>query len=310
MLQNMMISLLALLATDSTRQQSDSVRQMARSIVQNVTTTQSIDKLQEVGRQLADWGVVIGLRIISALAIFIMGRYVIKFINGVIKRLLNARNIDPSVKSFLESLINVLLLMLLAVAVVSKLGVETTSFAALLASFGVAVGMALSGNLQNFAGGVLILVFRPYKVGDYISAQGEEGTVIAIQIFHTVMRTYKGTNIYLPNGQMSNSMVKNFSSEPSRMVEWIISIDYGEQVERVEEAISVALKKDIRILPAPEPYIAVKSLAESGIDITVRVWVKTEDYTSVLHDGNKNIYDEFNARDINFPYPQLTIHQK
>ena len=305
-----MLYLLSDGAQDSSRHAIDSVKQVARTLVEDVTTTRGISKLQDLMGQLADWGLLVGMRIVAALVIFIIGRYVIRGINLFVKRLLQARDIDPGVKSFLESMVNVLLTVLLGVAVISKLGIETTSFAALLASFGVAVGMALSGNLQNFAGGLLILIFRPYRVGDYIETQGEEGFVVSIQIFHTVVRTYKGTNIYLPNGQMSNTMIKNFTKEPARMAEWIIGIDYGEQVERAEKAIRNALMEEKRIRKSPAIYIAVCNLGESSVNITVRGWVKQEDYFSTLHDGYRRIYEAFNREGINFPYPQMTIHQK
>lgn len=275
----------------------------------DLNASQSIGKLQDMLNQLIEWGVQMGTRVLGALVIFIVGRYVVKLINKLVARLLSSRNIDPSVKSFVESFVNVLLLVLLIVAVISKLGVETTSFAALLASFGVAVGMALSGNLQNLAGGIIVLVFRPYKVGDYISAQGQEGTVMSIQIFHTVICTYKGVNIYMPNGQMSSSTIINFSKGESRMVEWIVGIDYGEDVARAEKAVLKALSAEKRIKKEPVPFVAVKELADSSVTLTVRVWVEGTQYASVLMAGNRLIYDEFNREGINFPYPQLTVHQ-
>ena len=192
---------------------------------------------------------------------------------------------------------------------VSKLGIETTSFAALLASFGVAVGMALSGNLQNFAGGILILIFRPYTVDDYVNVQDVEGTVTSIQIFHTIIRTYKGTNVYIPNGQMSNALIKNYSKEPLRMVEWIVSVEYGEDIKKVEDTVSEVIKADSRIQTVPKPYVAVKELAESSVNITIRVWTEIANYWGVYFDGNKRIYETFNEKGINFPFPQLTIHQ-
>lgn len=302
-------TLFSIQASDATRNAIDSVKSITQNLVTDITTTQGLDKLQNVLNQLIEWGVDMGMRILAAVAIFVIGRFIIRIINKLIKKILNARNVDPSVKSFLESLANALLLTLLAIAIISKLGIETTSFAALLASVGVAIGMALSGNLQNFAGGIIILLFRPYKVGDFIEAGGQEGTVTSIQIFHTIIRTYKGTNIYIPNGTMSSTTIKNYSKEPLRMVEWIISIEYGEDVARAEKAIENILKEDKRILATPEPYIALIKLAESSVDITVRIWTDGQNYASVLFDGNRRIYDEFNKQGISFPFPQLTIHQ-
>src|SRR5574344_1926812 len=218
MLNSLFILLQKVQLPDTTSQPIDSAKQIARTLVNDVTTGQGIDKLTLVITQLINGSLSLGMRILAALVIFIIGRFVIKLLNRLVHKILNSRGFDPSVKSFLESFINILLLVLLLVAVINKLGIETTSFAALLASFGVAVGMAISGNLQNFAGGILILLVRPYKVVDYVGAQGEEGTVVSIEIFHTVLRTYQGNEIYMPNGQMSSNKVINFSKEPSRMV--------------------------------------------------------------------------------------------
>jgi len=302
------ILLQALRVPDSVGNQIDTARHIAKTIVTDVTTEQGLDRLSKLVSQLINWGVGLGLRIIGALVIFFIGRFVIKLLNRLIKRILNARGVDASVKSFLESFINVILQVMLLVAVVNKLGIETTSFAALLASFGVAVGMALSGNLQNFAGGILILLFRPYRVGDYVGAQGEEGTVIAIQMLHTIIRTYQGNQVYMPNSLMSSNKVTNYSKEPNRMVEWRIGIDYGEDVSRAQAALERVVAADHRILKDPAPYIAVRELGDNSVGLTVRVWAPTESYWRVLYDGNRAIYDEFNKQHINFPYPQMTIH--
>lgn len=309
MLNLMIVLLQAVKLINTSGNQIDSVQHVAKTLVTDVTNGQGINKLSILMNQLLNGSVNIGMRIIGAIVIFIVGRFIIKLLNRLVKKVLKDRNIDSSVKGFLESFINILMLTLLLVAVINKLGIETTSFAALLASFGVAVGMALSGNLQNFAGGILILLFRPFKVGDFVGAQGEEGTVISIQIFHTVLRTYKGSQIYMPNGQMSSNKVINFSKEPTRMVEWNIGVDYGEDLQRVEDALNTVIMQDKRIEMSPIPYIAVKELDDSSVILTVRVWAPTEHYAGVLFDGNRRIYDEFNRRNINFPYPQMTIHQ-
>ena len=176
----------------------DSLKSITQTIVKDVTTTQGLEKTANLLQQLLDWGVGMGMRIVAATIIFVVGRLVIKLLNRLARKILNARNIDLSVKTFLESFINITLLVLLIVAVISKLGVETTSFAALLASFGVAIGMALSGNLQNLAGGILILLFKPYRVGDFINTQGQEGTVVAIQIFIPSSRLIKESKSTYP----------------------------------------------------------------------------------------------------------------
>lgn len=308
MLNSIFILLQKVQLPDTSASAIDSARHTAKALVTDMTTTQGLDKLSMVATQLVNWCVSVGMRILAAVIIFIIGRFLIRMVNKLVKRILNARGIDPSVKSFLESLINILLLVLLLVAVINKLGIETTSFAALLASFGVAVGMALSGNLQNIAGGILILLFRPYKVGDYVKAQDEEGTVEAIQIFHTVIRTYQGNQVFMPNGLMSSNKVINFTLTPNRMVEWNIGVEYGADLDKVEKTLRKVLAADGRIHKSPEPYIALKSLADSSVVVTVRVWVASADYADVLYRGNQRIYEEFNKEGIDFPFPQMTIH--
>lgn len=177
-------------------------------------------KLQIFLQQLIDWGVNAGGRIIGAIIIFVVGRFLISLLRKMLARLLAKRHVDASIQSFVKSLVNILLTILLIIAVIGKLGVETTSFAALLASAGVAIGMALSGNLQNFAGGLIVLLFRPFKVGDWIESQGVSGTVREIQIFHTILTTADNKVIYIPNGALSSGTVTNYSREDTRRVDW------------------------------------------------------------------------------------------
>ena len=177
-------------------------------------------KLQIFLQQLIDWGVSAGGRIIGAVIIFVVGRFLISFLRKMLARLLAKRHVDASIQSFVKSLVNILLTILLIIAVIGKLGVETTSFAALLASAGVAIGMALSGNLQNFAGGLIVLLFRPFRVGDRIESQGVSGTVREIQIFHTILTTADDKVIYIPNGALSSGTVTNYSREDTRRVDW------------------------------------------------------------------------------------------
>ena len=201
-----------------------------------------------------------------------------------------------------------LLTILLIISTVSALGVNTTSFAALLASAGVAVGMALSGNLQNLAGGIILLLFKPYKVGDYIEAQGVSGTVKEIQIFHTIILTVDNKQVYVPNGALSSGSVINYSSEPLRRVDITVSVEYGTQVDTVKQALEDIIKADGRILTDPEPFVALGNLASSSIDFTVRTWVKGADYWPVYFDLTRTVYDEFNRRGISFPFPQIQVH--
>lgn len=258
---------------------------------------------------LVTQGTQLGWTLLKALAVYIVGRFVIKLINKLVRQILSKRDIDLSVKTFVGSLVNVVLTVLLIISVVGALGVQTTSFAALLASAGVAIGMALSGNLANFAGGLIVLLFKPYKVGDYIEAQGVGGSVKEIQIFHTILNTPDNKLVYVPNGALSSGAVTNYSYLPTRRVDWTFSVDYGADFEKVKAVITSVLSQDTRILADPAPYIALQALAASSVNVVVRVWVKSADYWDVFFDINRDVYATFNAQGISFPFPQLTVHR-
>lgn len=267
-------------------------------------------KLEEALRSLFEHGAQLGFTIIKALIVFAVGRLIINLLNKLVRNILNKRNIETSIKTFVGSLVNVCLTILLIISVVGALGVQTTSFAALLASAGVAVGMALSGNLSNFAGGLIILLFKPYKVGDFIDSQGVSGVVKEVQMFHTVLSTTDNKVIYIPNGSLSSGVVTNFSHQTSRRVDWTFGVEYGCEFERVKSVIESILVQDSRILMEPAaPFIALGALADSSVNIVVRVWVKSPDYWDVFFDINKKVYETFNAEGIGFPFPQLTVHQ-
>lgn len=273
-----------------------------------MTELNKAEYIQELITKGLNFCVESGKSIIIAILIYFVGKALIMLANRMLQKMLNRKHIDPTIQTFLKSLVNILLMVLLIISVVSALGINTTSFAALLASAGVAVGMALSGNLQNLAGGIVVLLFRPFKVGDYIEAQGVGGTVQEIQIFHTILNTPDNKKIYLPNGSLSSGNIVNYSKEPTRRVDFTISIDYGESIDKVREVLKEIITNDQRVLTTPEPVIALNALADSSVNIALRVWVKSEDYWAVYWETNEKIYNEFNRRGINFPFPQLTIH--
>lgn len=265
--------------------------------------------INELIDKAIDLGVEAGKSIVIALIIYFVGKALVSFINGMLGKMLERRKVDPTIQTFLKSLVNILLMVLLIISVVSALGVNTTSFAALLASAGVAVGMALSGNLQNLAGGIVVLLFRPFKVGDYIEALGTSGTVSEIQIFHTILTTPDNKKIFLPNGALSSGNITNYSKESLRRVDFTVAVEYGSDVDNVRKVLLELINKDERILKEPVPFVALGSLADSSVNMTVRVWVKSENYWSVFFETNEKIYNEFNRQGIKFPFPQLTIHQ-
>lgn len=278
----------------------------------------SVTRLDRLLDKLLDGSILIGQRILIALIVFIVGRYVVKLLNRLFRHMLERGTIDPGVQSFLRSLVNIILLILLVLSVVGALGINTTSLAALLASAGVAIGMALSGNLQNVAGGIVILLFKPYKVGDYIEAQGNEGTVKEILLFHTIIQTVDLRTIYIPNGQMSTTVVINQSRSEIRRAQWVVSIQYGNNVTHAKEVIQKCLDAEPRLLREPiseegEPldpfFIEVTNLNASSVDLTVRAYVKRVDFLDVRFKMNEAIYAAIDADPtLNIPFPTNTIH--
>lgn len=266
-------------------------------------------ELDQLIAQVIKMGAEAGKSLLLAILVAIVGRYLVKFINRLVARMLVRRNVEPTVQSFLKSFTNITLLTLLIITVISTLGVNTTSLAALLASAGMAVGMALSGNLQNLAGGIILLFFKPYKVGDFIEAQGVSGTVKAIQIFHTILTSIDNKELFIPNGALSSGNITNYNKNGLRRIDFIVGVEYGTEVEKVKQTMADLIGSDQRILADPAPFVAVKELADSSVNFLVRVWVNTADYWGVFFDMNERIYTEFNKRGIGFPFPQLQIHQ-
>lgn len=268
----------------------------------------SLDHLIE---KVVDLSIGAGRHILMALAVYFLGRILVRFLNRLFTGVLERRSVDVGVQSFLKSMVNILLMLLLAVAVISALGVNTTSFAALLASAGVAIGMALSGNLQNVAGGLVVLLFKPYRVGDLVESAGIKGIVREIQIFHTIVVTYDNKVIYVPNGTLSTSVIVNHSREDYRRVEWKVGVDYGAEIDPIREKILALFKTDARIAQDIEgrtPFVGLDQLADSSVNLVIRAWVKSEDYWAVYHQMLQQIYEMFNREGINIPYPQHVLH--
>ena len=285
--------------TDVTEAITDMAQQLTSSNVH----------LDQIFKQLIDWGLDVGRHILVALAIFIVGRYLVKMVNHLVARFMEKRKIEVSLQTFIKSFVKIMMQVLLIVAVIGALGINTTSFAALLASFGVAIGMALSGNLQNFAGGIVILFLKPYKVGDWIETQGTAGSVVAIQIFHTILLTADGKQIYIPNGALSSGNIINYTQTPTRRIEWVIGVEYDEDMDRVRTIVDGLLKADKRILSDPAPVVYLQEMADSSVNVLARAWVNNDDYWNVRFEINELIYKTFNNEGISFPFPQITVHQ-
>lgn len=285
--------------TDSI-QNTSSIKALIKSL-SGMTTEEIIEEIISSAIQL-------GLKILLALIIYWVGKFIIDNLYRFVQKALSRKKIDQSVNTFVLSLVRVVLMLLLIVMIIGVLGINTSSFVALFASAGVAIGMALSGTLQNFAGGVMILLFKPYKVGDFIEAQGVSGTVREIQIFNTLLATTDNKTIIIPNGKLSNETVTNYTQAGTRRVEWVFGISYGDDYQKAKELLDIYIAEDKRILSTPAPMVALSCLADSSVQITARAWVQASDYWSVLYDMNERVYSEFGKYGLSFPFPQMDVH--
>ncbi|HAM83287.1 MAG TPA: mechanosensitive ion channel protein MscS [Butyricimonas sp.] len=258
--------------------------------------------------KMIDLGISVGSKILLAIVVFLVGRWIVRRLNKLLAKILEKRHVEASLSTFVKSLVNITLTLLLIIVVIGVLGIETSSFIALFASAGVAIGMALSGTLQNFAGGVMILLFKPFKVGDTIEAQGQTGTVREIQIFNTILATPDNKIIIIPNGGLSTGLMKNYSKEATRRVDWEFGIAYGDDYTKAKAVIARLLDADGRVLKDPAYFIALTSLGESSVNIVVRAWVNAGDYWGVYFDMNEKVYKTFAEENLNIPFPQLDVH--
>lgn len=266
--------------------------------------------LDVVINKLIDLVVSFGGRLLVAIIVFFIGRWLIKRIINLIVKGMQRRKVEASLFSFTRSMVKITLYFLFIIIIIGILGIETSSFIALFASAGIAIGAALSGTLQNFAGGVMILLFKPFKVGDYIEAQGQSGIVREIQIFNTILATPDNKIIIVPNGGLSTGITENYSKEETRRVDWVFGIAYGDSYDKAKEVIARLLNNDSRILTTPAYFIALNSLGDSSVNIVVRAWVKSPDYWDVFFDMNEKVYKTFTQENINIPFPQMDVHLK
>ena len=300
--------------------ENDTVIEQVTETIQDTTAVNNmVDGVKKLASTpVSDWlpdlikeyVVPFGLKLVAAIVVLLLGSWVIKLIKKALMKVLTRRNAEPSLNSFLMSLVSVLLSFFLIMAVVGILGINTSSLVALLASAGLAIGMALSGTLQNFAGGVMIILFKPFKVGDFIAAQGYEGKVSSIQIFNTTILTPDNKTVILPNGALSTGPVTNYNKETDRRVDWVFSISYGDDYDKAKAVLQSLCDADNRILKEPKPVIELLKMSDNSIDITVRVRVKPEDYWIVYFKMNELVYKTFPKEGLNFPFPQMDVHVK
>lgn len=249
-----------------------------------------------------------GPKLILAVLVLIIGMWVIKGIKKLVTKALQKGHVEISLQKFLVSMITVLLKVLLLISVASMIGIATTSFIAILGAATFAIGLALQGSMSNFAGGVLILLLKPFKVGDIIEAQGFVGKVHEIQIFNTIMKTFDNKMIFIPNGTLSNGNITNYSKEPIRRVDMTFGIGYGDDIKRAKEVLAGLIKEDARILKDPAPLIAVSSLGDSSVNFAVKVWCDNAEYWNVYFDMQEKVKLTFDQENISIPFPQTDVH--
>lgn len=282
----------------------------ADSLAQNLT--QKVEQIKEMPLNEALEFVTKGLLgffwdILICVAIYIVARWIIRYIDRLLGRVFERKNVEISLGKFIRSLVRAALYVIVVITIVRKLGIDTSSFVALLASVGVAIGMALSGTLQNFAGGVMILLLRPFRIGDYIQTQGIEGSVKEIKLFNTVINTVDNKLITLPNGPIVNNIINNFSAEKRRRVDMTVSISYGDDYDTARKAILDIINADSRVMREPAPFVVLGALGESALSITIRIWTASEDYWGVYFDLNEKFYKELPAKGVHFPYRKLDV---
>ncbi len=261
--------------------------------------------LQEKGVNL---GIDLGIKIATALAIFLIGKFLIKILVRGISRVMQKQGVDKTLETFICNLVRISLMVVVVIAAIGAIGVETTSFIAIFGAAGLAVGLALQGSLSNFASGVLIILFRPYRVGDYIEAAGIAGSVEQVQILTTILKTGDNKQIIVPNSQIMDSIITNYSANDTRRIDMVVGVSYDDDLDTVRKTLEELLAADERILLEPAPLIAVSELADSSVNFIVRPWVKSADYSGVKFGMTEAIKKRFDKEGISFPFPQQDVH--
>ncbi len=266
------------------------------------------DNTAELADTAIELGLTYGPNLLLAIITLIIGLWLVNRFVAFTARAMEARSVEATLAGFVRNLANIGLKALLLISVASMIGIETTSFIAVLAAAGLAIGLALQGSLGNFAGGVLILMFRPFRVGEVIEAQGFLGTVREIQIFHTILKTFDNRTVIVPNGALSNDKIVNMSREDNRRVEWTFGVSYDDDIRKVKEVLMEQLGKEDRLLPEPAPTVVLSEFDDSSVNFMVRAWVKAPELWPVFWDMNERVKQAFDASDITIPFPQRDVH--
>jgi small conductance mechanosensitive channel len=264
--------------------------------------------MEGIWETLSSWSALYGTKIIGALAILIIGRIFVGILTGIVRRLMKKANVDATLTKFVVSLARILLMIFVILAALSTLGVETTSFIAILGAAGLAVGFALQGSLSNFASGVMLIIFRPFKAGDFVEAGGTVGVIEAIQIFNTTLKTPDNKMVIVPNSNITGGNITNYSAKEERRVDMVFGIGYDDDLKKAKQILERLISEDSRILKDPAPTVAVSELADSSVNFVVRPWVKTADYWAVYWDFTEKVKLTFDAEGISIPYPQQDVH--
>ncbi|MGN1248055.1 MAG: mechanosensitive ion channel family protein [Paludibacteraceae bacterium] len=303
---------------------ADSIRQVTQQILQQAQTDP-----QTFWQGVLDSALRFGIKVVIAILIYLVGAWFIRYVKKLLTKVFERRHTERTLATFVTSCVSIVLTVLLFLATIGTLGVDTTSFAALLTAGGMAIGMALSGTVQNFAGGVMLLIFRPFKAGDFIKASGESGTVMEVTIVSTKILTPDNKVIILPNGSLFSGNIENVSAQPLRRIDWTISVEYGVDAQKCIDAMQEILHSDPRILtsadprpvvhdrsgvvvstktPIPDPFVALASLNENDISFVAKAWVHTDDYWSTFYDLNKRFYTELPPQGFGFAYPHMDVN--
>ena len=264
--------------------------------------------MENILDKIMEWGALYGTKIIGALAILVIGRILVGIIAGVVRRLMKRGNVEDTLTKFIVSLTRIALLVFVVIAALNNLGVQTASFIAIIGAAGLAVGFALQGSLANFASGVMLIIFRPFKSGDFIDAGGTMGTVEEVGIFNTLLKTPDNKKVIAPNSKITGDKITNFSAKEERRVDLVFGIGYDDDIRKAKELLEQILSEDSRVLKEPAPVVAVSELADSSVNFVVRPWVKTADYWSVYFDLTEKVKLTFDEQGISIPYPQQDVY--
>lgn len=284
----------------------DELKETGAVLVKN--SSEVIDQTSHYIEMGINFSMTYGLKIIGALLIFIIGKWIAKWIQRLLVTLMKKKKVDDTLQSFLENLVYILLLIVIVLASLSALGIETTSFIAILGAAGLAIGLALQGTLGNVGAGVLLISFRPFKVGDFVAAGGEMGTIESISLFATILHTPDNKVITIPNSTIAGGNITNFSAKETRRLNLVFGIGYGDDLKLAKSVLQEIITSDPRVLSDPAPFVGVLELGESSVDFAFRPWVKSEDYWDVHFDMQEKVKLTFDERGISFPYPQMDIH--